>query len=432
MSLPLPRTDWWREFDSAELDRLEQAALANNRELRVAIARIAQANAQVRVAESTLYPSLEIYAKREVEAPAQGIGLAKSREEWSSLNRLQVGVRANYEADLWGKQGYAAESALALALASVHQRDVVALTLTSDVAAAYLDLLSLGSRAAIAERAALSRRKSLAAMQRRMRLGDATTQEVAQFRVAAATAEAAFSLLVQQRERAFNRLAILTGIAPAALRVDGAGLGAVGIPAVAPGLPSDLLCRRPDIRRAEAQLAAAQFDVRAVRAALLPSFSLTADTGFGARHLAALTNPASLFFLAAGTLAQSLFDGGRREAQLELARARHLELLEQYSGTLLTALREIEDSLVAVRATREQHRAHAEASATARANWRMSERAFAAGAADLVALLDAEQRSYASELAEDAARYDRMRAAIDLYKALGGGSRAGEVDPCAQ
>ena len=430
--LPRPRTDWWREFSSTELDRLQEVALANNRDLQVAIARVAQADAQARIADAARYPSVEAFGRREALAPDDGPGSAATRSDWRSLNRYQLGLRANYEADLWGKQGYAAESALALAVASVHQREAAALTLTADVATAYLEVLSLGDRVSISERGLQNRRNALGAVRKRLQQGDATALETAQQRVALATAESAAATLQQRRERAFNRLAVLTGVAPAELKLQARGLAGVAVPAIHPGLPSELLCRRPDIRRLESQLAAAQFDVRSLRANLLPSFSLLGEIGLGSRHLAALSNPASLFFLAAGTLAQTVFDAGRKEGQLELARARHLELLHQYSGTLLTALREVEDSLAGTRLTEEQHRALAEALDSSRASYALNRRSFEIGAVDYPALLDAEQRLVASEDASESALHDRMRAAIDLYRSLGGGTRVADGDPCAK
>jgi NodT family efflux transporter outer membrane factor (OMF) lipoprotein len=431
--LPRPTTEWWREFASAELDRLQEAALANNAELKVAIARVAQAQAQARIAGAALAPSLDAFAKREGLAPTQGAGTAETRSEWRSLNRYQVGLRANYEVDLWGKNEYAAESALALAEASLHHRETVALTLTADVAAAYVEYLSLSERFAIGERNLRSRRSSVAAMDKRVRSGDATAFDAAQQRVATATAESAAAALAQRRERSFNRLAVLTGAPPAQLKLETRSLEEIAIPPINPGLPSELLCRRPDIRRAEAQLAAAQFDVRSLRANLLPSFSLVAEVGYGSRHLAALAaNPVNLVYLAAATLTQSVLDSGRRESQLEAAKARHLELLHQYSGTLLTALREVEDALAGVRLTEEQRRALAEALETSRASFAANRRSFEIGAVDFVALLDAEQKLIAGEDALASALYDRMRAAIDLFRSLGGGTRIAERDPCAQ
>ena len=430
--LPRPSTAWWREYASAELDRLEEAALANNRDHRVAIARVAQARAQARIADAARFPSLDVFARREVVVPEAGAGTVAESGEASSINRVRVGLRANYEADLWGKLGYASDSALALAAASEHHRESVALTLTSDVAAAYFEYLSYAARAAAGERGAASRRHSLAAVQKRLAAGDATVVETAQQRAALATAEAAAAAHAQRRERAFNRLALLTGVSPAELKLAPLPLAGIAPPPVNPGLPSELLCRRPDVRRAEAQLLGANFDVRALRANLLPSFSMVGELGLGARHLASLTGPGALFYLLTATLTQAVFDGGRKEAQLDGARARHLEMLEQYSGTLLTALREVEDALIARRYTAEQHAARMQALEAARGHYRLNRRVFDAGGSDQLTLYEAEQRLVAADEAAEEALHDRMRASIDLYKALGGGSRGEAGDPCAR
>jgi outer membrane protein TolC len=197
-------------------------------------------------------------------------------------------------------------------------------------------------------------------------------------------------------------------------------------------LPSDLLCRRPDVRRVEAQLASAAFDVRSLRASLLPSFSLQGDIGFGAQHLAALSNPASLFFLASANLLQSVFDAGRKESQIEMAVAKHLELLHQYSNTLLSALRDVEDALAGARLVGDQHRALVDAVDGAKANYTLNRLSFDAGAVDYFALLDAEQRVVGAEDSSEAALYERLRVAVDLYRALGGGSRVAEDGSCGE
>ena len=430
--LQRPSSEWWREFSSAELNRLQDAALANNRDLQAAIARVAQANAQARVTESAQFPSVEASGRREAEGPRVGVGLAETKNEWDQLNRYRVGARVNYEADLWGKSGYATESALAQALASVHQRETVALTMTADLATAYLEYLSLGERRAISDRAVVSRRNQLLAVDKRLQRGDATALEVTQLRVTVATAESASAAFQQRHERTFNRIAVLAGTTPAELKLEANGLAGLGIPAIDPGLPSELLCRRPDVRRLEAQLLAAEFDVRSLRASLLPSFSLLGEIGFGSRHLAALSNPASLFFLATGGTLQSVFDAGRKEGQIELARAKHLELLHQYTGTLQTALRDVEDALAATRLTGEQHRATVDASRAAQANYVLNRRSYEVGAVDYVQLLESEQRAVNAEDSEAAALHDRMRAAVDLFRALGGGTRPPSGGACGK
>ena len=428
--LPRPATQWWREFASGELDRLEEAALANNRDYRVAIARVAQANAQARIAEAGIYPVIDAFARQEQFAPEGGPGSVVEGGEFRTANRVRLGLRASYEADVWGKLGYAAESAIALAAASVHNRESVALTLTTDVALAYFEYLSTTERMAIAERGVASRRNSLAAIEKRMSGGDATAMESAAQRVALSIAETAMATNAQRRERAFNRLALLTGVAPPELKLESRKLAGIPFPKTNPGLPAELLCRRPDIRRAEAQLLAAEFDVRSVRANLLPSFALLAEGGLGARYLAGLTGANPIFYLLNATLARTVFDAGRKEQQLELSRARHLELLEQYTGALLTALREVEDALIAVRVTEEAYAARTLAVSSTGGVYRLHERSLEAGAVDRLQLLDSEQRLYAAEDAVEEVLHERARAAIDLFKALGGGSRKPAGDTC--
>lgn len=428
--LPRPRSDWWREFSNPELDRLQDAALANNRDLRAAIARIAQAQAQARIAQGALLPTVDAFGKREASAPLDGPGTATSTKDWHNINNYQAGLRANYEIDVWGRTGFAAESALALAVASVYLRESVAVTLTADLAAAYFEYLSLGDRIAIANRGVQSRRRSLLAIEKRIAGGESAVGEAALQRVALATAESLAATLLQRRERAFNRLALLAGVAPSELRLEPRSLEGVAIPAINAGLPSELLCRRPDIRRVEAQLRSAQFDVRSLRANLLPSFSLTSEIGYGSRALVALTNPASLFYLAAGSFAQTLFDGDRKQAQVEAAQARQLEMLEQYSGVLLTALREVEDALAGTRLTGEQYAAQSESARAAKTLLEINRRSYEIGAADYLALLDAEQKMYLNEDQAGSALYDRVRATIDLYKALGGGTRSADLPGC--
>ena len=431
VELPRPQTEWWREFGSDELNRLEETALANNRDHRIAIARVAQAKAQAGLAGAGLSPNVDFIIRREGYAPEGGPGSVVEGGDYKPANRIRVGLRASYEADLWGKLGYAADSATALADASEFHRQTVALTLTSDLAGAYFEYLSFGARATVAEQGAQSRQRSLAALERRMTKGDATSIEVAQLRVNLHVAEAAAAQFEQRRERAFNRIALLAGMGPADLKLAPAALDRIDAPAVNTGLPSELLCRRPDVRRAEAQLRSADFDVRAMRANLLPSFSLVTEGGIGAQQLALLTGPNALYYLLSATLAQTVFDGGRKKYQLENARAKHLEMLEQYAGALLTAVREVEDALAAKRLTAEQYTARLGQVSAARGNYELNRRIYQAGAADRLALLDAEQRLFAAEELSEEALHDRMQAAIDLYKALGGGSRSEGKDPCA-
>jgi len=279
--LPRPTQTWWLEFGNEELAELVETAIANNYDLRVAVARIEQAERQAMIAGSARFPTLDFFAGAQAEGPAGGVGTAASRRAFQNRNTFQFGFRASYEVDLWGKIGYQAESALALARASVFNRQAVALTLTSEVTNAYIEILSLSERIAISDQNLEIARDVANALSSRVEQGDSSVLELQRQQVTIALIQNAQASLVLQRERLINRLAVLLGKPPRSVKIEGKSLKDIKIPQVAPGLPSELLCRRPDIRRAEAQLIAASADMNAARANLLPSVTLTGEYGHG-------------------------------------------------------------------------------------------------------------------------------------------------------
>jgi outer membrane protein TolC len=194
-------------------------------------------------------------------------------------------------------------------------------------------------------------------------------------------------------------------------------------------MPSDLLCRRPDIRKAEAMLESAQLDLYAARANLLPSFMLTSGAGFGSFLLSTLTMPQSLYYNLTSNLMQNIFDGGKRESQIQLASAKNVEMLESYANTVLSSLREVEDSLSGIQLTA---RAYADLSISRDKAQRltvMSQRVVEMGGMDFVQLYEIQRTVFNSEDAAIQARFDQLRASVDLFKAIGGGTKL-ENDPC--
>lgn len=429
--LPRPTQTWWLEFGNEELGDLVETALANNYDLRVAVARIEQAERQAMVANSGRFPTIDFFGRREIEAPAGGVGTARSRADFRSQNTYQFGFRASYEVDLWGKIGYQAESALAQARASIFNRQAVALTLTSEVTTSYLQILSLSERIDISDKNLNIARTVAESISKRVEEGDSSILELQRQQITIALIQNAQASLKLQRERLINRLAVLLGKPPSAVKLSGKSLKDIKIPMVTPGLPSELLCRRPDIRRAEAQLAAASADVNAARANLLPSVTLTAEWGQGSLSLSDLLKPQSLLYNAAANLVQSVFDAERKENQLASARARNRELLDTYANTVLSALRDVEDALAGIRLTGVQRDALAEALERNSRLLDMSRKIFDRGAIDYVALLDTQRDMFQAEDAEASARFEQARASLDLFRALGGGM-APENDPCVK
>lgn len=429
--LPRPKQDWWSEFDNGELNELIETALANNYDLRVAVARIEQAERQARITDGARSPSIDFFAGVEARGPAEGVGTAKRREDWNSRGIYQFGLRANYEIDLWGRLGYESRSALELARASVFNREVVALTLIAETTSAYFQYLSLTERIAIAEKSRQLAQDVAQAIGRRVQRGDASQIDQQQQEISVSLLENNLANLHLQRERILTRLAVYLGKPPGTIKIAGDSLQGTRLPKVEPGLPSEQLCRRPDIRRAEAQLAAASADVAAARANLLPSIALTGQFGQGSFNLTQLLSPQSMLYSLAGNLVGNVFDEERKENRVAQARARNRELLEQYANTVLAALRDVEDSLTGIRLTALQQQALAEALKRNDKLLEMSQRTFKLGAMDLVSFLDVQRNVYLAQDAEASARLEQVRSAIDLFKALGGGVAQQEKDPCA-
>lgn len=429
--LPRPKQNWWTEFNNDELNELIETALTNNYDLRVAVARIEQAENQARIAEGARAPSIEFFSGIEARGPAEGVGSARSREEWSSRGIYQFGLRARYEVDLWGRLGYEAKSALEQARASVFAREVVALTLVSETATAYFRYLSLSERIVIAQKNRQLAEDVAQAIGRRVQRGDASKIDQQQQQIAIALIDNNLANLQLERERVLNRLAVYLGKPAGTIKLSGSSLLNAPLPKVAPGLPSELLCRRPDIRRAEAQLAASSANVDAARANLLPSVTLTGQFGQGSYKLTELLSPQSILYSVAGNLVANVFDGERKENQLTQARASNRELLEQYANAVLAALRDVEDSLTGIRMTAAQQQALAEALNRNSKLLEMSYEIYNRGALDLISLLDLQRNVYLAQDAEAGARFEQLRSTIDLFKALGGGVAQQQGTPCA-
>ena len=428
-SLPRPKERWWEDFNSAELNSVVEIALTNNYDLRVAVARVAQARAQADITKATLSPTIDFTGGYRNQAPAYGVGYAPTTSDWSSQPVWQAGFLVNYEVDLWGKKGFNAQSAYALALASEFNRESIALSLVADVVSAYFLVVSLNERIAVGEKNLAAIRSVGNSLERRLEKGDSTLIDVTQQLILQSNTDAQVTGLKLQRERAFNRLSQLAGRTPSAMRVSAASIELIEAPVIAPGLPSDLLCRRPDIRRAEAALESAQADLYAARATLLPSFALSAQGGYGSFLLSSITAPQSLFYILSANLVQSVFDGGRRRSEIRLASAKNVELLETYASTVLGAMRDVEDGLAGVNLTARQYKALDDSRKRAQRLADMSAIVVERGGMDFVQLFQIQSTVLAAEDAAISGHYEQLRASIDLFKAIGGGLKLG-ADPC--
>ncbi len=424
---PAPRPDWVAAFGSAELNRLVGAALAGNFDLEAAIARIQEAEAQAVIAGSALFPSLsgtgDASRSQTSGAGLGGGGLAS--------NRFGLGLTASYELDLFGRNRFALRAADETARASRFDRDTLALATVASVANTYLTVLSSQDRLRIAEDNLAIARRVLGAVQGRLAVGTGTALDTAQQESVVATQRARIPQLALQLGQDRNTLAVLLGRTPESIAVRGGSLDALRVPAVRPGLPSELLLRRPDIASAEANLASAEASVESARAAFFPSVQLTGSGGVQSAALKSLLGPNALVYSVAAGLTQPIFDGYALQGQLDLQRGRTAEFAANYKRAIVQSLADVENALIAVRQGAEFEARQREAVAASRRALAISEDRLRLGTIDIVTLFTVQTTLFNAQDALALARLQRVQAAVSLYQALGGGWTQGRALPVA-
>jgi NodT family efflux transporter outer membrane factor (OMF) lipoprotein len=415
-----PTLDWWRGFRSRELTTLMEEAQTVNLDIAAATARFIQADAQARVAGAPLLPILsgagqQNYART---SGSTSSGLSTGGRE---TTLYQASLSASYELDFWGKNRDAAQAAEETAIASRFDRDVVALTALVSVANAYFQVLAAQDRIRTAERNIASARRILDAIKQRLQAGTGTDLDVAQQESVLANQRAAVPTLRQTLAQNVNALATLVARPPESVRVTGGSLNRISPPRVTPGLPSELLTQRPDIRRQEAQLAAATADVGSARAQFFPSIQLTGSGGYQSSSLVSLFQPHAAFFNVVGSLTQPIFDGGRILGNFEFTKARQDELLQTYRKTVVQSFADVDNALVAIRETTTRLRLQREVLAASRRAFQLSEQQLRAGTADIVTVLNTQLTLFQAEDSLSQAQLARLLAIVSLYQALGGG-----------
>ena len=430
----VPPLEWWRGFRSAELTDLMEQALAANFDIAAAIARIVQADAQARIAGAALLPSINATASAQRSKSSQAVfggtsGVSGGGTGGSSAGGGGGGTRtlytaalsASYQLDFWGKVRAQIRAADYSALASRFDREVVALSTLVSVADTYFLVLEGQDRLRVARENLASSDRILKLIQDRFNNGTASALEVAQQASLTAIVRASIPPLVEQIQQNTATLALLVGRAPENLAVRGGSMYRLGLPRVAPGLPSELLTQRPDIREAELKLASADANVYAARAAFLPSIQLTGQGGFESAALRTLFGPGAVFYTVAASLTQPIFQGGLLLGQLDLQKGMREELLQDYRKSVISAFTDVERALVAVQQTTRQEALQRQAVAEARKAFELSEQRLRGGTIDLTTVIQIEQTLFQQEDALAQVRFARLQAIVSLFQALGGG-----------
>ncbi len=414
---------WWRGFGSVELDTLVERADAQNFDLAAAIARVEQADAQARISGASLLPSVE--ASGRLERTRQTVPMPQVYTDHL------LAAQASYEVDFWGKNRSAYGAARETAIAVAFDREVVRVTTESSVANTYFQYLGLETRIATARENLATAQKLLDGLRKEFAAGTITRVDVVQQETVVASLTADVPPLAQQASQTLDALAILVGEPPERLALAARSLDGIAAPEVAPGLPSELLRRRPDVRAREAELIAANYDIGNARAQFFPDVVLTAEGGVESKQLSQLFTPHGLMYDLIASIAQPIFEGGKLNAQLDYANAKYREQLANYRKAVVAAFGDVEDGLAAVARTRETLRQRGIALDAARTALRLVRRQFEAGTANVVQVLQVEQTLFSQEDAHAQARQAELQAVVALVKALGGGwsDRAGPPPP---
>jgi len=421
----LPQLDWWREFRSPELTALIEEAQQVNLDIAAASARIAQADAQARIAGAPLLPTVNAegdatHSRRSLATSGSGSGIVGSGGTREG-NLYRAALTASYEIDFWGKNRALMEAARNTAVATRFDREVVALSTVASVANAYFQVLAAQDRLALARDNVKSASRVLDLIKQRLEVGTTTGLEVAQQEALVAQQRALVPTLVQVLRQNIAILAVLIARPPERIAIRGGSMQRLALPRVTPGLPSDLLTQRPDIREAELNLAAANANVYAARAAFLPSIQLTGQDGFTSAILRSLFRPEAAFFSIAAGLTQPIFDGGNLLGNLEQRKGRQEELLQNYRKAVISAFADVDNALVAVQQQAEFERLQRQVVEASRRAFNIAETRLREGTVDLVTVLTSQQTLFQAQDALAQARLGRLQAIVSLYQALGGG-----------
>jgi multidrug efflux system outer membrane protein len=410
--VPAAELDWQQFFADARLKALIQIALRNNRDLRVAVLNIEQARAQYQIQRSFELPTLALGATGLAEPNASGGGTSYYYTAGLTI--------AGYELDLFGRVRSLSDAALEQFFATEEARKAVQISLIAAVANGYYTLLADDEQLAVTRKTLATREDSYRLQKLRHDNGVSSAYDFAQAVTLVEGARASLALLQRQRAQDFNALVLLLGQTPGAGLPAGLALQAQGLIAEIPaGLPSELLERRPDIRRAERQLKSANANIGAARAAFYPRITLTGSAGFASDDLSGLFSNRAWQFAPRITL--PIFDGGLNQANLEVSEVNRDIAVALYERSIQTAFREVADALAGRATLGEQVRALRAQAQAEEQRFRLADLRYRNGASSFLDVLDAQRALFQAQQLLIIAQTTQVQNLVNLYKALGGG-----------
>jgi NodT family efflux transporter outer membrane factor (OMF) lipoprotein len=416
-----PQAGWWAKFGAAELAPLQETAQKENLDIVQAGARVLQAEANDGIALSALFPSLSgsFDASRSgSNTPSLGSNGIRSRAH----NSFTAGLTASYQQGFFGTEYLQLRAAREDLRASRYAAAVTGISISTQVADAYFQILSFRERIAIANANIAAAKRILAITQAKVNSGVSSNLDLAEQQAVLAQQESTLPGFIQAEKQARYSLAILLGRAPEGYDVKAQNLDGIDAPSLQPGLPSELLLRNPSVAQAEATLYAAHANVDAARTLYFPSLNLNGNAGYGpVSSLSNLFGPAGFVWGIGASVLQNIFDGGRIHAQNDQAKAVQQEVLANYRKTVFSAFSDVESSLDLVKSTTDQlalveiqTKADAEA-------FRISELQYREGTIDILSLLQNQQNLFGAQQSLVQTKLARLEAHLSLYNALGGG-----------
>ena len=409
--------DWWKAFHLPELTKLSERTLAANLDISAAVARIEQADAQARLAGVALLPVLSGSAN---VTNSQSSAFDANRKAPARTTH-DIGLNASYELDFWGKNRATALASENSALASRYDSETVRLTALTATANTYFQILAARERLRLVNENLTLANRVLTLIKQRLAVGTATALDSAQQESVVNNLRANVPPFQQSIAQNTAVLGVLVGQAPERLKVPGGNLRAAAIPRVTPGLPSDLLVRRPDIAFAQAQLEASKANLVAARAAFFPTIQLTAQGGFQSLALNTLLDPKNTFYSLAAGLTQPIFDGGKLQGNFDQIKGRQDELIADYKKAVISGFSDVEKALAAIRYLATQEGLQRQSLASSQHAFELAEQRMKEGTVDLVTVLNTQQSLFSVQDALVQTRLARLQAAVSLYQALGGG-----------
>jgi NodT family efflux transporter outer membrane factor (OMF) lipoprotein len=418
---------WWEIYDDPRLNSLEERISVSNQTLKAQQAQFVEARAALRVARAQLYPtvSASLSASRTGQSQNRALFSNPARQVY---NDFSLPFDVSYEPDVWGRVRRLVEASRAQAQASAADLASVDLTLHAELATDYFELRGLDSEKQLLDSTVEAYERALQLTQSRYQGGVASAVDVAQAQTQLETTRALAKDVEVNRARFEHAIAVLAGETPATFSIEPMSL-TTPPPPTPPGLPSDLLERRPDIAGAERRVELANAQIGVARAAYFPLFTLTGVGGFESSALGTLIQGPSGLWALGGSAAQFIFDGGQRRGVSEQARAAFDQSVASYRQTVLTGFLEVEDNLAALRILQEEAQTQAGAVAAAEHSLELSNNRYRGGVANYLEVTTAQSAALSDEVTAVNLLTRRMTSSVLLIKALGGGWSVSQIPP---